>query len=46
VGVGEGSDLVEGGVGQDVVVGDGAVVDFSYVDGVVDCGYMLAWIMD
>lgn len=45
VGVGEGGDLVEGGVGQGVVVGDGAVVDFSYVNGVVDCGYMLAWIM-
>lgn len=35
--VGEGEELVEGGVCEDVVGGDGGVVDFGYVDEVVDC---------
>jgi hypothetical protein len=36
VGVGESLELVEGGVGQDVGVGDAGVVDLGDVDGVVD----------
>jgi hypothetical protein len=35
--VGEGEELVEGGVRKHVGGGDGGVVDFGYVDEVVDC---------
>jgi hypothetical protein len=34
--VGEGEELVEGCVGQDMVGGNAGVVDFGYVDEVVD----------
>jgi hypothetical protein len=36
--VGEGAELKQGGVGEDVGVGDAGVVDFGDVDDVVDWG--------